>query len=147
MNFLYPTFLFALFAVLIPIIIHLFNFRTYKTVYFSNVRFLKDIKQETKSKSTLKHLLVLLMRILAIATLVFAFAQPYIPSGNEQKASKQNEISIYVDNSFSAEAESKYGKISELAKKKALQIQTVARKTQKYLSNFEPCHNLPIILE
>ncbi len=122
MNFLYPTFLFALFAILIPIIIHLFNFRTYKTVYFSNVRFLKDIKQETKSKSTLKHLLVLLMRILAITALVFAFAQPYIPSGNEQKTAKQNEIGIYIDNSFSTEAESKYGKVSEIAKKKALQI-------------------------
>ncbi|MCF6364729.1 MAG: BatA domain-containing protein [Bacteroidales bacterium] len=122
MNFLYPTFLFALFAVLIPIIIHLFNFRTYKTVFFSNVQFLKDIKQETKSKSTLKHLLVLLMRILAIISLVFAFAQPYIPSGSQQKSAQINEIGIYIDNSFSTEAESKYGKISEIAKKKALQI-------------------------
>ena len=54
MNFLYPNFLWALTAIAIPIIIHLFNFRKFKTVYFSNVAFLKNIKEETKSKSQLK---------------------------------------------------------------------------------------------
>lgn len=143
MNFLYPSLLFALFAILIPIIIHLFNFRTYKTVYFSNVKFLKDIKQETKSKSTLKHLLVLLMRILAITSLVFAFAQPYIPSKNNQKLNKQNKIGIYIDNSFSNEAESKFGKISEIAKKKATEIADAYPENTKFFflnNDFEQKH-------
>jgi len=143
MNFLHPTFLFALFAITIPIIIHLFNFRTYKTVYFSNVKFLKDIKQETKSKSTLKHLLVLLMRILAITSLVFAFAQPFIPSNNTQKNKIQNEIGIYIDNSFSTEAESKFGKISEIAKKKAQQIVKAYPENTKFFfltNDFEQKH-------
>ena len=122
MHFLHPTFLYALFTVLIPVIIHLFNFRTYKTVYFSNVQFLKNIKQESKSKSDLKHLLILLMRILAIAALVFAFARPFIPLGKQISAPSQNIIGIYIDNSFSTEAESKYGKILEVEKKKALEI-------------------------
>jgi len=143
MNFLYPSFLFALFAIIIPIIIHLFNFRTYKTVYFSNVKFLKDIKQETKSRSTLKHLLVLLMRILAIIALVFAFAQPYIPIGNEQKKEINNEVAIYIDNSFSTEAENKYGKISEIAKKKAQQIADAYPENTKFFfitNDFEQKH-------
>ena len=79
MSFLYPNFLWALFAVSIPIIIHLFNFRRYKTLYFSNVKFLKDVQEETRSKSQIKQLLILLSRILLITSLVFAFSQPFIP--------------------------------------------------------------------
>ncbi len=137
MSFLYPTFLFVLFAVLIPVIIHLFNFRTYKTVYFSNIQFLKDVKQETKSKSDLKHLLILLMRILTIAALVFAFARPYIPVKNQTENPSQNIIGIYVDNSFSTEAESKYGNISEIEKKKAVEISNAWPEDVKivYLTN------------
>ncbi len=133
MSFLYPTFLFALFAVFIPVIIHLFNFRTHKTVYFSNVQFLKNIKQETKSKSNLKHLLILLMRILAISAIVFAFAQPFIPSGNQKTKPRENKVGIYIDNSFSSEAESKYGKILEIEKKKALEIANAYPEDSKFL--------------
>ena len=79
MKFAYPEFLYALFAIAIPIIIHLFNFRKFKKIYFSNVEFLKEVQQETQAKSKLKHLLILLSRILAIVFLVFAFAQPFIP--------------------------------------------------------------------
>lgn len=143
MNFLYPAFLFGLFALSIPIIIHLFNFRSYKIVYFSNVKFLKDIKQETKSKSTLKHLLVLLMRILAVTSLVFAFSQPYIPAGNTNTDVKDYKVSVYIDNSFSTEADSKYGKISELAKKRALEIADAYPENSKFLfltNDFEQKH-------
>lgn len=133
MSFLYPTFLFALFAVLIPVIIHLFNFRTYKTIYFSNVQFLKNVKQETKSKSNLKHLLILLMRILAIASLVFAFARPYILSDKQNSTPSQNKIGIYIDNSFSTQAENKYGKILEIEKKKALEIAKAFSEDTRFL--------------
>jgi len=86
------------------------------------VQFLKNVKQESKSRSDLKHLLILLMRMLAIAALVFAFARPFIPSGKQNSVPSQSIIGIYVDNSFSTEAESKYGKILEVEKKKALEI-------------------------
>ena len=79
MNFVYPAFLYALSLIAIPIIIHLFNFRRYRTVYFTNVKFLKEIKEETAVQSRLKHWLVLISRILAIIFLVLAFAQPIIP--------------------------------------------------------------------
>lgn len=44
-DFSNPYLLFGLFALLIPILIHLFNFRRYKTVYFSNVKMLDDIQR------------------------------------------------------------------------------------------------------
>jgi len=63
MSFLYPYFLFALLAVAIPIIIHLFNFKRFKTIYFSNVELIKLIKKEARKKSKLKKLVILTSRI------------------------------------------------------------------------------------
>ena len=80
MKFLHPEILWGLSALSIPILVHLFNFRRFKKVQFSNVAFLKDIRQETQSKRILRHLLILAARMLAIACLVLAFAQPYIPA-------------------------------------------------------------------
>jgi hypothetical protein len=147
MNFTYPLFLFSLFTLAVPIIIHLFNFRTYKTIYFSNVAFLKNLKQETASKSKIKHFLVLVSRLLALAALVFAFSQPYVPSKDSGKIYKDNLVGIYVDNSFSAEADSKYGKLIDVAKKKAfLTADAYPRGTEfVFLSNeFKALHQRPV---
>lgn len=121
MQFVYPTFLFALAALAIPIIIHLFYFRRFKKVYFTNVRFLKEVKEETSARQKLRNLLVLLMRCLAVAFLVFAFAQPFIPL---DEGTKQGEkaVSIFVDNSFSMEALSQDVPLLELAKRRAKEI-------------------------
>src|ERR1041384_2944175 len=101
MKFANPYFLFALLALAIPIIIHLFNFRKFKRVYFTNVRFLKEVKQDTKAKNKLKNLLILCSRLLAILFLVLAFAQPYIPRDNGAVHTGDKVISVYIDNSFS----------------------------------------------
>jgi hypothetical protein len=121
MQFLYPGFLFALAALAIPIIIHLFYFRRFKKVYFTNVRFLKEVKDETSSRRKLRNLLVLLARCLAVAMLVFAFAQPFIPQDVEVKQG-ENAISIFVDNSFSMSALSEESPLVEKAKQRAKQI-------------------------
>jgi len=119
MNFLYPGFLFALLSVAIPVIIHLFNFRKFKKVYFSNVQLLKEVEQQNSSKEKLKNLLILLSRILAIIFLVLAFAQPYIPAHNQKKTSLKNIVSIYIDNSYSMEAVNKDGNLLDEAKRRA----------------------------
>ncbi len=122
MKFLYPTFLFALLTIAIPIIIHLFSFKRYKTVYFSNVGFLKDVEKESKKKSRLKQLLILAARILTILFLVLAFSQPYISvNKNSQKHSTQL-VGVYIDNSFSMNALSEQGQLLEVARNKALEI-------------------------
>lgn len=110
MAFTNPLLLIGLSAILIPIIIHLFNFRRYKTVFFSNVKMLEDIRKKTRRESQLQQLIVLSLRILGIVALVFAFAQPYIPSEN-QKNKNGNLVTIFVDNSSSMEANSKGGSI------------------------------------
>ena len=79
MKFLYPNILWCLFALAIPVIVHLFNFRRHKMVYFSNTATLKTIEQENVKTKRLKYLIVLIMRMLFVAGLVFAFAYPYDP--------------------------------------------------------------------
>lgn len=121
MQFLYPAFLFGLFALAVPVIVHLFYFRKFKTVYFTNVRFLKEVKQETSARQKLKNLLVLFMRCLAIAALVFAFAQPFIPSGSVVKQGLKS-VSIFVDNSYSMSSMSKEISLFDKAKIRAREI-------------------------
>ena len=82
MQFVNPLFLIGLVAIAVPILVHLFNFRRYKKVYFSNVDLLQQLQSETKKQSQLRQLLVLLARILAIVFLVLAFAQPILPKGD-----------------------------------------------------------------
>lgn len=120
MSFVYPAFLSALALLAIPIIIHLFNFKKYKRLYFPDIRFLKEVKEKTKRQSQLKHLLVLFCRLLVFAFVVFAFAQPF--SGSIQSASPNKIVSIYIDNSFSTQALGKNGPLLEIGKQKATEI-------------------------
>ncbi len=121
MSFLYPSFLWALAVLAIPIIIHLFYFRRFRKVYFSNVKFLKEVKEETSMRSRLRNLLVLLMRCLALAALVFAFAQPFLPAAREMVTGRKA-VSVYVDNSFSMGAESDRAPLLQIAKDRARDI-------------------------
>ncbi len=143
MSFLYPTFLFALSAIAVPILVHLFNFRKFKVVYFSNVQFLKNVQQETKAKSQLKNLLILFSRILFVFSIVFAFAQPFIPSSLNTPTTGQSVVSIYIDNSFSMDSESKTGNLLETAKNKARSILSAFPAGSKFLlitNDFEQQH-------
>jgi hypothetical protein len=103
MTFLYPSFLWALGVLAIPVIIHLFNFRRTSRVYFSNTRFLKLVKEVTTAKRRLKHYLILASRLLMLAFLVLAFAQPIIPAA--EQLGNGRSISLYIDNSQSMSAQ------------------------------------------
>jgi Aerotolerance regulator N-terminal len=121
MQFLYPGFLWALTALAIPIIIHLFYFRRFKRVYFTNVKFLKEIKEETSNRNKLKNVLILLSRCLALTALVFAFAQPFLSTNNTIKQGA-NAVSIFVDNSYSMTAKKDEIPLLDFAKEKARSI-------------------------
>lgn len=103
MTFLYPSFLWALSALAIPIIIHLFNFRKTTQVFFSNNRFLREVKEATTAKRRLKHYLILLARLFFLLFLIIAFCQPIIPA-TQQLGTSRN-IIVYLDNSQSMSAQ------------------------------------------
>lgn len=144
MQFLFPGFLFALFAVAIPVIIHLFNFRKFKKVYFSNVTFLKEIQQKTSSSRSIKHILLLIARILTIIFLVLAFAQPFIPHNNSTVNSSQRQaVSIYIDNSYSMETLNREGSLFDEGKRRAKEIASaygINDKFQLLTNDFEGKH-------
>lgn len=144
MLFANPLFLFALAAVSIPVIIHLFNFRKFRKEYFTNVRFLKQIKQDTQKQSQLRHWIILALRILAITMLVLAFAQPYLPSKTGTEAPKAgNTVSVFIDNSFSMEAVNSRGILFETAKQKASEIAQAYGSTDRFqllTNDFEGKH-------
>ncbi|MGZ3945879.1 MAG: BatA domain-containing protein, partial [Mucilaginibacter sp.] len=125
MHFLYPAFLFALAALAIPVIIHLFNFRRYQKVYFSNVQFLKEIQEQQASRRNLKERLILASRLLAVLFLVLAFARPYLPGNNAANSGKQHAVSVFIDNSYSMQTLNKEGSLLDEAKRRAKEIASV----------------------
>jgi hypothetical protein len=122
MHFQYPGFLFALLCLAIPVLVHLFNFRRYQKVYFSNVQFLKDIQEQQSSRRNLKERLILAARLLALTFLVFAFARPFISNNNAANAGTQQVVSIFVDNSYSMQTLNSEGSLLDEAKRRAKEI-------------------------
>lgn len=121
-QFLHPAFLFGLFLLAIPIILHLFSFKRYKKVYFSNFNFLAALQQQKKNSSKLKNLLLLLLRLAVIACIVLAFASPYLTSERRQVATEQPQVVIYADNSFSMTNTGSQGSLLEEAKKQLFDL-------------------------
>lgn len=106
MQFKHPELLYALLLLVIPLIVHLFQLRKFRTEKFTNVKFLKKAVQQTRKSSRLQKWLVLFTRMLLLASLVIAFSQPYFP-GEENKV--ETETVIYLDNSYSMQAKGKNG--------------------------------------
>lgn len=121
MQFLYPGFLWALTALAIPIILHLFYFRRYKKIYFSNLRFLREVKEETSARNRLRNLLILFSRLLAFAFLIFAFAQPILPVKQALQSGIRN-VCLFVDNSFSMQSFGDELSLFDQARQKAKQV-------------------------
>ena len=107
MQFKHPEILYALILLLIPIFIHLFQLRRFQKVPFTNVDFLKKITLQTRKSSEIKKWLTLLTRLLLLASVIFAFSQPYLSNNISFNAKK--ETVIYLDNSFSMQAKGSMG--------------------------------------
>lgn len=105
MNFAAPLFLYALSAIAIPVILHLVELRRAKKILFTNVSFIKEVKNITSRHRRLKQLLILLARISFIIFLVLVFAQPYLPANST--IDNARDYKIYIDNSLSMQNESK----------------------------------------
>jgi hypothetical protein len=89
--------------------VHLFQLRRFKTVYFTNVKLLKELQTQTRKSSKIKKWLLLVTRLLVLTCLIIAFAQPYFKHQNTPK--KGNELIIVLDNSFSMQAKGPKGEL------------------------------------
>lgn len=112
MQFTYPGLLWALFLLLIPLLIHLFQLRRYKKTPFTNVQLLKKVVSESRRSRSLKKWLLLFCRLLLIAALVLAFAKPF-RAGPTALMNRQQ--LIYLDDSFSMQGQRGEGSLLEEA--------------------------------
>ena len=133
MRFLYPNMLWWLFALAIPIIIHLFNFRRHKIVYFSNTATLKTIEQENAKTKKLKYIIALIMRMLFIVGLVFAFAYPYNPEQKLKTDDADNLVAVYIDNSMSMHSQSSEVSLIEDARASARALVSNISPSQRFV--------------
>ncbi len=101
MQFKYPELLWALFLLLIPLFIHLFQLRKFKKTPFTNVKLLQKVVAESRRSNSLKKWLLLFTRMLLLTALIIAFAQPFFAN---KSALQEKETVIYLDNSFSMQA-------------------------------------------
>jgi hypothetical protein len=113
MQFKHPEILYFLFLLVIPILVHLFQLRRFKKEYFTNVQFLKELSIQTRKSSTIKKWLLLFTRLLLLACLILAFAQPFFTAKESLKAT--NEMYIILDNSYSMQAKGQKGELLKRA--------------------------------
>ena len=75
-SFLEPLILAALPLMALPVIIHLIHRHRHRSVPWGAMMFLVSAQRMSKGMARLRHILILLMRVLAIAALVFAVSRP-----------------------------------------------------------------------
>lgn len=109
MQFKHPEILYFLFLLVIPILVHLFQLRRFKKEYFTNVKLLKELQIQTRKSSKIKKWLLLATRLLLLACLIIAFAQPFFNA--KDTSNKGNELIILLDNSFSMQAKGAKGEL------------------------------------
>ncbi|MBW8198449.1 BatA domain-containing protein [Muricauda sp. W52] len=101
MQFKHPEILWALFLLIIPILIHLFQLRRFTKTPFTNVAMLQKVVLESRKSNTLKKWLLLITRLLLLAAIIIAFAQPFTSANT---ALQEKETVVYLDDSFSMQA-------------------------------------------
>lgn len=103
MSFLQPILLVGLPLALLPVIIHLINQHRHRTVRWAAMMFLLDAKKMTKGLARLRQILILTMRVLAIATLVFAASRPLAGGWVGLAGGKADTLLVLLDRSASME--------------------------------------------
>ena len=117
MGFLNAAFLIGLVAAAVPIIIHLLNRRRVKRVKFSSLEFLDEVNKQRMKRINLRRILILVLRTLAVLTLVVAFARPTLRSGFLFSGSVPKNVVVCLDASYSMGVNLETGTAFDSAKK------------------------------
>jgi len=103
MNFVHGIMLFGLPVVAIPIIIHLLNRRRARVVDWAAMRFLAASLASRNRRILLEEILLMALRCLLLAALVFALARPRVRTGRALAARRDDpqDIALVIDASLS----------------------------------------------
>ena len=124
MTVLTPSILWFLGALSIPVIIHLLSRFRIKKVEFSTVRFIKQLETSSIRKMKIQQIILLLLRMVAIAFLVMMMAQP-VTQGmlpGWLAAEQDARLVIVMDNSASMSVVQDNLTFLEQSKREVLQI-------------------------
>jgi len=107
-EFLFGLGLLALPLAGLPVLLHLVFKRKSPTVHFSTLRFIKSSVQHTAARKRLQRWLLLAVRTLLLAFLIWAISQPARKLASQFLGSGGNGVAVVVaDNSYSMEASDK----------------------------------------
>lgn len=101
MNWLFPSFLGAAAAALLPVLLHLFRKRRKKQTPFPSLKFFGEVSAVDQRKQRIRRWIVLLLRCAVFALLVAAFARPFFPTS---VSGRTRATIVVLDNSFSMRA-------------------------------------------
>lgn len=103
MSFLAPLFLVALAGLALPVLFHLTRRERGKPLAFPSFMFLERIPFRERSRLHLRHLVLLLIRLAALALVVFAFARPFVRDGRLAAVggAGPEEVVLLLDRSYS----------------------------------------------
>jgi hypothetical protein len=88
----------------IPLVIHLLNLRYPKRFEFSSVKHLRTTIAQRSRLFRWRHLILLALRTLMAAVLLFAFLRPTLPRfGSDRAAKNARTVLLLIDNSLSME--------------------------------------------
>jgi hypothetical protein len=128
MQFLAPLFLWATAAAAVPVIIHLVNRRKPRTVVFPSLRLLREVIEPRRKAAKVREWLVLLLRVLAILLIAFAFSRPAITGGTGWGPGRASVSAvILVDCSASMQAAGPAGPGYATAKRRASEVLAMMR--------------------
>ena len=101
MSFLQPLFLAGLLAASLPIIIHLINRRKAVRRRFPALQLLRESNEKIARSVKVRQWLLLALRVLAIAVLIFALAKPFVLSSDGLTADERlpTAVALVVDDS------------------------------------------------
>ncbi|MGH9370220.1 MAG: BatA domain-containing protein [Vicinamibacterales bacterium] len=103
MSFLTPLFLVALAGLAIPVFFHLIQRERKHVVEFPSLMFLRRIPDQSLQRRRIRHWLLLMMRLAALALIVLAFGRPFVSTTDPAAAAAggARELVILVDRSYS----------------------------------------------
>jgi hypothetical protein len=120
MQFLNPWFLLGTLTVVAPILVHLIRKDDSRKIPFSSLMFVTRLPKKSLRRQSLRHLLLLLLRVAALIFLTLAFSRPFLVSKVAAPLHSTSDKSsvVLLDNSFSMQ----FGNRFEKAKSRTLQV-------------------------
>jgi hypothetical protein len=129
LSFFNPYLLWGLTAAAIPILIHLFNRRRFRTVVWAAMDFLLSSSKMTARRLKIIQALLLLTRMAIVSFLVAGVARPYLTAGffGGALARSKSSVVIILDNSYSMGLREGNGTSFGVAKEAAKKLVTTFR--------------------